>query len=265
MPATTKGSRSLKYNTFCYTCQTALELTKPLDKRYTNMIISVMLARQIPLLDPLPITLTPLFRYSCKLFVAPKKVKSFRIKQIQTLPPKYRGWEYICDILETSPPRQPFAFWRPRIHNSRAFSSLQPLSSLLALFCDLPSFVFNRLQPLLQKQGGWGGAAVWIPALGSKAESGPRGKARAREGAAEGAPRLKPSFAWAYSAGLKAPLPGLEVRGFHPARSGTRPGHDCVVPLQGSAYFFSICSFKCLAQASAVVCWPWRVFFLSTE
>jgi len=30
------------------------------------------------------------------------------------------------------------------------------------------------------------------------------------------------------------------------------------------AYFFSSCSFRCLAQASAVVCCPWRVFFLFT-
>lgn len=42
------------------------------------------------------------------------------------------------------------------------------------------------------------------------------------------------------------------------------PGLSCFDPLAVS-YFFSICSFKCFAQASAVVCWPWRVFFLSTE
>ena len=29
-------------------------------------------------------------------------------------------------------------------------------------------------------------------------------------------------------------------------------------------YFFSNCSFRCLAQASAVVCCPWSVFFLFT-
>jgi hypothetical protein len=44
-----------------------------------------MLARQISLLPPLPITLTPLLRYPCELFAAPKKVNSFVIKQIHTL------------------------------------------------------------------------------------------------------------------------------------------------------------------------------------
>ena len=67
-------------------------LKKSLDKWCTNMIISVMLARQISLLDPLLATLTPLLRYSCRLFVAPKNIKSFAIKQIRTLRAKYRGW-----------------------------------------------------------------------------------------------------------------------------------------------------------------------------
>jgi hypothetical protein len=56
------------------------------------MIISVMLARQITLPRPFPTKLTPLFRYSCRLFVALKKVNPFGIKQIRTLFAKYRGW-----------------------------------------------------------------------------------------------------------------------------------------------------------------------------
>ena len=98
--------------------------------------------------------------------------------------------------------------------------------------------------------------------------------------------RLKPNASGRLIVGAKAPTPDplkMGARGLvpgtmyrAPTRDGAKPesrrdlaytggGHDCVVPLQGSAYFFSICSFKCLAQASAVVCWPWRVFFLSTE
>src|SRR5712692_2129156 len=56
------------------------------------MITSVMLARQISLLTPLPTKLTPLLRYSYKLLVAPKKVNSFAIKQIRTLSVKHPGW-----------------------------------------------------------------------------------------------------------------------------------------------------------------------------
>ena len=56
------------------------------------MITSVMLARQMSLLPPLPTTLTPFLRYSCKLFAAPKKVNSFVIKQIRTLSANHPGW-----------------------------------------------------------------------------------------------------------------------------------------------------------------------------
>jgi hypothetical protein len=50
-----------------------------------------MLARQITLPRPFPTKLTPLFRYSCRLFVVLKKVNPFGIKQIRTLFAKYRG------------------------------------------------------------------------------------------------------------------------------------------------------------------------------
>src|SRR6266852_73478 len=63
------------------------------------MITSVMLARQIILPRPFPTKLTPLLRYSCKLFVAPKKVNSFAIKQIQTLSAKHPGWGYLARLL----------------------------------------------------------------------------------------------------------------------------------------------------------------------
>jgi hypothetical protein len=38
---------------------------------------------------------------------------------------------------------------------SHVLSSLQPLVPLVALFSALPSFVFNRLQPLFPKHPGW--------------------------------------------------------------------------------------------------------------
>jgi len=56
------------------------------------MITSVMLARQIILPRPLPAKLTPLRPYSCRLFVAPQKINSFGIKQMQTLFAKHPGW-----------------------------------------------------------------------------------------------------------------------------------------------------------------------------
>src|SRR6266404_8270200 len=43
---------------------------------------------------------------------------------------------------------------------SHVLNSLQPLVPLSALFSALPSFVFNRLQPLFPKHPGWG-----VPAL----------------------------------------------------------------------------------------------------
>ena len=39
---------------------------------------------------------------------------------------------------------------------SHVLSNLQPLVPLFALFSALPSFVFNRLQPLFPKHPGWG-------------------------------------------------------------------------------------------------------------
>jgi hypothetical protein len=56
------------------------------------MITFVMLARQIILLSTLPAKLTPLLRYSCRLFVALKDVNFFGIKQIHTLSQERPGW-----------------------------------------------------------------------------------------------------------------------------------------------------------------------------
>jgi hypothetical protein len=56
------------------------------------MVTSPMLARQTSLRNHLPSTLTPLLRYSCKLFVAPENLNSFAINQIQTLCAKHPGY-----------------------------------------------------------------------------------------------------------------------------------------------------------------------------
>src|SRR5216684_1330643 len=75
-------------------------LSPCLNKRSkTSTITYVMLARQIILPRPSSTKLTPLLRYSCKLFVAPKKVNSFGIKQIQTLLQHTRGMGYVARLL----------------------------------------------------------------------------------------------------------------------------------------------------------------------
>src|SRR5713226_1521949 len=48
--------------------------------------------------------------------------------------------------------------------NSFAHKQLPPLSPLFALFSALPSFVFNRLQPLFPKHPGWGYPVGWTKA-----------------------------------------------------------------------------------------------------
>jgi hypothetical protein len=54
-----------------------------------------MSVRQTILLGPPQTTPTPFLRYSCKLFVALSRIKSFGIKQIRTLLPKCPGWAYL--------------------------------------------------------------------------------------------------------------------------------------------------------------------------
>ena len=62
-----------------------LTLKKPLDNRYTDMVTSVMLARQITFFDNPRTKLTPSPTYCCTLFVALKKVNPFGIKQMHAL------------------------------------------------------------------------------------------------------------------------------------------------------------------------------------
>ena len=51
-----------------------------------------MLVRQTTLSAPLPTDLTPFLPYAWSLLRAPKKLIPFRIKRIEPLFPKYRGW-----------------------------------------------------------------------------------------------------------------------------------------------------------------------------
>ena len=51
-----------------------------------------MLVRQITLSPPCPTHLTPFLPYACSLLRAPKKLIPFRIKRIEPLFPKHRGW-----------------------------------------------------------------------------------------------------------------------------------------------------------------------------
>ena len=97
---------------------------------------------------PLPTFLRPLFSYSYELFVAPKEVKSFAIRQIRTLAQNTGGARVLL--------RGPFTSHRSRAHKSRPFSCLQPLCRLFALFSTLVRFVFNSLQPLFQNTRGGG-------------------------------------------------------------------------------------------------------------
>ena len=55
------------------------------------MISSLVLPRQTTSLDPLPTDLTPFLSYSYSLLRAPKKLNSFRIKQMQPLFRKHPG------------------------------------------------------------------------------------------------------------------------------------------------------------------------------
>ena len=87
------GAIGDRRNVFCYFATWRIRPGWPsensLDSWYTNLVTSAMLARQVTLLDPLSTTLTPLLRYSYKLFVALEKVNSFVIKQIRTLCAKH--------------------------------------------------------------------------------------------------------------------------------------------------------------------------------
>ena len=65
---------------------------KSLDSRYTLVVMSVMLARQVTPLTHFSNTLTPFLRYSSKLLRVSRIANSFAIKQIQTLRAKHPGY-----------------------------------------------------------------------------------------------------------------------------------------------------------------------------
>ena len=92
---------------------------------------------------PLPTFRRPLFSYSYELFVVPKEVKSFAIKQIRTLAQNTGG----CEGTSAWPVHES----QVTNHKSRLFIYLQPLCRLFALFSVLVLFVFSSLQPLFQK------------------------------------------------------------------------------------------------------------------
>jgi hypothetical protein len=128
------------------------------------MITSVMLARQMSLPRPLATKLTPFLRYSCRLFVAPKKVNSFVIKQIQTLSQKYPGWGYLRASPKTLHPYVSthfidfllLCFYRltnPFSRNSRVFTSIQigecffVLARRYSAFSTSPRYLFPSHLP----------------------------------------------------------------------------------------------------------------------
>ena len=101
-----------------------------------------------------------LFSYSYELFVVPKKVNSFAIKQIRTLCAKYRGWGGVRRLcaLRAVPGRKAGLCGKPHV-----LSSLPPLCRLFALFFALACFVFKSLQPLFPKHPGGGYLRLFSP------------------------------------------------------------------------------------------------------
>ena len=65
-----------------------------LDNRYTHVITSRMLPRQLTLPLHPPAKLNPSPSHSCKLLCAPKKVNSRQISNFQPLFAKHPGWGY---------------------------------------------------------------------------------------------------------------------------------------------------------------------------
>jgi hypothetical protein len=141
-----------------------------------------MVARQVTLLDPLPTTLTPLFRYSCELFVAPKKVKSFGIKQIPHSFCKIPGVGVFPSRRSNLRTFQRFnqSCWSGI--TSHAVSAAWGLFRSLGPLFEALSFVFNGLQPLFAKYRGvgypecfngapeWGVGCTWAVSSGSAGE-----------------------------------------------------------------------------------------------
>ena len=99
-----------------------------LDNSYTNMITSVMLARQITLLRPSPTKLTPFLRYSCSLLPLFLRVASFVFNSLQPLLPKTGGWGSLPQVISDLAGR-----------THRFFSPLFSCS-YKSLFSQLPCF-----------------------------------------------------------------------------------------------------------------------------
>ncbi len=70
-------------------------VAKPLDNRYTYVITSRMLLRQLILPPRPPAKLTPSPSHSCRLLCASKKVNSRQISNFQPLFAKHPGWGYL--------------------------------------------------------------------------------------------------------------------------------------------------------------------------
>jgi hypothetical protein len=99
-----------------------------LDKRYTYMITSVMLARQIPLLDTLPTTLTPLPGYSCALFNSLAALFRTPVLCFQSFAhslTKTPGWGYLVRL-------------------SSSFASPSPIDFLVFCFHGLTNPFFRK-------------------------------------------------------------------------------------------------------------------------
>src|SRR5260370_28323573 len=93
------------------------------------------------------------FSCACGLFVAPKKVNPFAIKQIQPLFAKTPGWGALCDLRAPISAPSVFRFFLHLTCSQQLTDSL----SLFALFPALVFFVFNSIQTLFAKHPGW----VW--------------------------------------------------------------------------------------------------------
>src|SRR5260370_3909647 len=100
-----------------------------------------------------PLATSPVFSTTCRLFVAPKKVNSFAIKQIQPLLPKHPGWGALCDLCAPISVHSVLRFFLHLTCSQQLTDSL----SLFALFSALVFFVFNSIQTLFAKHPGW----VW--------------------------------------------------------------------------------------------------------
>jgi hypothetical protein len=77
-------------------------LQKSLDKRYTHVPTSPMLARQIIPPPPRPVKLNPLLLYSCKLLAPSKNVNCCQISDFQTLFAKHPGSGWVPRPLEAA-------------------------------------------------------------------------------------------------------------------------------------------------------------------